>query len=37
MRWVARLHRAFYVEGVDVTDLSVFPGPLDGFDVDPQR
>lgn len=37
LRWVARLHRAFYVEGVDVTDLSVFPGLLDGFDVDPGR
>ena len=37
LRWVARLHRAFYVEGVDVTDLSVFPGLLDGFDVDPDR
>lgn len=36
-RWIARLHRAFYVEGVDVTDLSVFPGLLDGFDVDPER
>ncbi len=34
LRWVARLHRAFYVEGVDVTDLSVFPDLLDGFDVD---
>lgn len=37
LRWVARLHRAFYVEGVDVTDLAVFPGLLDGFDVDPNR
>lgn len=37
LRWMARLHRAFYVEGVDVTDLSVFPGLLDGFDVDPGR
>lgn len=37
LRWVARLHRAFYVEGVDVTDVSVFPGLLDGFDVDPDR
>lgn len=34
LRWVARLHRAFYVEGVDVTDPSVFPDLLDGFDVD---
>jgi putative protein-disulfide isomerase len=37
LRWVARLHRAFYVEGVDVTDPSVFPTLLDGFDVDPDR
>ncbi len=37
LRWVARLHRAFYVDGVDVTDLSVFRGLLDGFDVDPDR
>ena len=37
LRWMARLHRAFYVEGVDVTDLSVFAGLLDGFDVDPDR
>jgi len=37
LRWVARLHRAFYVEGVDITDTSVFPGLLDGFDVDPDR
>lgn len=34
LRWVARLHQAFYVEGVDITDPSVFPGLLDGFDVD---
>lgn len=37
LRWVARLHRAFYVEGVDITDLSVFPRLLDGFEVDPER
>lgn len=37
LRWVARLHRAFYGEGVDVTDLSVFPDLLDGFDVDRDR
>lgn len=37
LRWVARLHRAFYVEGVDVTDPSVFPGLVDGFDVDRDR
>jgi len=37
LRWVARLHRAFYVEGVDITDISVFPGLVDGFDVEPDR
>lgn len=37
LRWVARLHRAFYVEGVDVTDLAVFPDLVGGFDVDPDR
>ncbi len=36
-RWVARLHRAFYVEGVDITNVSVFPGLLDEFDVDPDH
>ncbi|MEX2550517.1 MAG: DsbA family protein [Nitriliruptoraceae bacterium] len=37
LRWVARLHRAFYVEGVDITDLQVFPDLLEGFDVEPER
>lgn len=37
LRWVARLHRAFYVEGGDITDMSVFPGLVDGFDVDPDH
>lgn len=37
LRWVARLHRAFYVEGIDITDLDVFPELLDGFGVDPAR
>lgn len=37
LHWMARLHRAFYVEGVDVTDVGVFPGLLDGFDVDGDR
>ena len=35
LRWVARLHRAFYVEGVDITDISVFPKLAEEFDVDP--
>ncbi|MBW3662749.1 MAG: DsbA family protein [Actinobacteria bacterium] len=34
LRWLARVHRAFYVEGVDVTDLSVFPDLLEGFYAD---
>lgn len=37
LRWVARLHRAFYVEGVDITDISLFPKLLDGFDAEPGR
>lgn len=37
LRWVARIHRAFYVEGVDVTDPAVFRDLLDGFDVDADR
>lgn len=37
LQWVARLHRAFYVEGLDITDLDVFSELLDGFDVDPAR
>lgn len=37
LRWVARLHRAFYVEGIDITDLSVFPTLLEQFDVDAAR
>ncbi len=34
LRWVARLHEAFYVRGVDITDLDTFPDLLDGFGVD---
>lgn len=34
LRWFARLQRAFYAEGVDVTDLAAIPPLLDGFDVD---
>lgn len=37
LQWMARLHRAFYVDGVEVTDLSVFAGLLDGFEVDADR
>lgn len=35
LRWFARLQRAFYAEGVDITDLDTVPGLLDGFDVEP--
>lgn len=34
LRWVATLHRAFYVDGIDITDPSVFGNLLTGFDVD---
>ena len=37
LRWVARLHRAFYVDGIDITDMAVFGDLLEGFDVDPDR
>ena len=37
LRWVARLHRAFYIDGVDVTDETLLPTLLDGIDVDPRR
>ncbi|MFP3883208.1 MAG: DsbA family protein [Actinomycetota bacterium] len=37
LRWVARLHRAFYVEGLDITDISVFPELVEEFDVEPDR
>lgn len=30
-----RLQRAFYAEGVDITDPAVYPALLEGFDVDP--
>ncbi|MDX1658810.1 MAG: DsbA family protein [Nitriliruptorales bacterium] len=34
LAWMRRLHRAFYVEGVDITDPDVFPDLLDDADVD---
>lgn len=37
LRWLARLHRAFYVDGTDITDPTVFPDLLDGFEVDRDR
>lgn len=37
LRWFARLQRAFYAEGVDVTDLGAIPSLLEGFDVAPDR
>jgi len=32
-----RLQRAFYAEGVDVTDPGVYSGLLDGFEIDGDR
>lgn len=37
LEWMSRLHRAFYVEGTDTTDPSVFPDLAAEFDVDPAR
>jgi putative protein-disulfide isomerase len=37
LSWMTRLQRAFYVEGVDITDLSVFPRIAEEFDVEEQR
>ncbi|MGH3443062.1 MAG: DsbA family protein [Nitriliruptorales bacterium] len=37
LRWFARVQRAFYAEGLDVTDLDTFPDLLDDFDVDPVK
>jgi putative protein-disulfide isomerase len=33
----SRLQRAFYAEGIDITDMAEYPGLIDGFDVDPER
>jgi len=33
----ARLQSAFYADGIDVTDLGVYPALLEGFDVDPDN
>lgn len=34
LRFHSRLQRAFYAEGVDITDPAAYPALLDGFDVD---
>jgi len=34
LRFHSRLQRAFYAEGIDITDRSRYPELLDGFDVD---
>lgn len=34
LRFHSHLQRAFYVEGVDITDRAQYPGLIDGFDVD---
>lgn len=36
LRWFARLQRAFYAEGVEVTDPTTVPALLEGFDVAPE-
>lgn len=35
LRFHTRLQRAFYAEGIDITDRSVYPALLDGLAVDP--
>jgi putative protein-disulfide isomerase len=37
LRFHTRLQRAFYAEGIDITDPAVYPDLLDGFDVDRTR
>ncbi len=37
LRFFARLQRAFYAEGTDITDPAAYPELLDGFDVDADR
>ncbi len=36
-RFFARIQRAFYAEGVDVTNLEAYRPLLDGFDIDPEQ
>lgn len=37
LRFFGRLQRAFYAEGVDVTDPGEYPGLVNDFDVDPDE
>jgi putative protein-disulfide isomerase len=37
LRFHTRLQRAFYAEGVDITDPAVYPDLLGGFEVDPTK
>lgn len=37
LRFHTRLQRAFYAEGVDITDRTVYPPLLDGFSVDTDK
>ncbi|MDH3605506.1 MAG: DsbA family protein [Acidimicrobiia bacterium] len=37
LRFHSRLQRAFYAEGIDITDPTVYPALLDGFDIDADK
>ena len=37
LRFHSRLQRAFYAEGIDVTDPAAYPELVDGFDVDADK
>ncbi len=37
LRFHSRLQRAFYAEGIDITDPTEYPGLVGGFDVDPDK
>jgi putative protein-disulfide isomerase len=37
LRFHTRLQRAFYAEGIDITDRAIHPGLLDNFDVDADK
>ncbi|NNC91174.1 MAG: DsbA family protein [Acidimicrobiia bacterium] len=37
LRFHTRLQRAFYAEGIDITDRAVYPELLEGFEVDTDR
>lgn len=37
LRFHSRLQRAFYAEGIDITDPTVYPGLITDFDVDAEK